>query len=116
MAPEMEKLMYSPIKTDRWSTVQYLLNKFRKEDTFLETTAKKLTTHNLERCPSMLQVAAWLSDVTNVAVERKASRSLQDTVEVDGESAKHLRVKKQKLSVPAANRMVVGDLGLVCVQ
>ena len=54
MLPEMEKLMYSSIKADRWSTVQYLLNKFRKEDTFLESTAKKLTTHNLERCPSML--------------------------------------------------------------
>jgi hypothetical protein len=89
---------------------------FRKENTVLKMTARKLTTHNPERRPSMLQVAASLSDVANVAIERKASRSLQDTVEVDGESAKHPRVKKQKLSVPAADRMVVGDLGLVCVQ
>jgi hypothetical protein len=46
----------------------------------------------------MLQDAASLSDVANVTVERKASRSLQDavTVEVGGENAKPLRVKKQK--------------------
>jgi serine/threonine protein kinase len=93
MAPEMEeKSMYSPIKADRWSTGQvvlYLLNKFRGKDTVLRTTARKLATHNPEQRPSMLQVAASLSDVANVAVERKASRSLQDTVEVDGENAKH---------------------------
>jgi serine/threonine protein kinase len=123
MAPEMEeKSMYSPIKADRWSTGQvllYLLNKFRKEeeDTVLKTTAKKLATHNPEWRPS-LEVAASFSDVANVAVKRKASRSLQDTVEVDGENAKHLRVKKQK-PVPAAESTVFGDLGqlsLVCVE
>jgi hypothetical protein len=106
MAPEMEeKSMYSPIKADRWSTGQvplHLLNKFRKEDTVVRTTGRKLTAHNPELRSSMLQVAASLalSDVGNVAVERKAWRSLQDTVEVDGESAKCPRVKKQKLSVP----------------
>jgi serine/threonine protein kinase len=105
MAPEMEeKSMYSPIKADRWSTGQvllHLLNKFRKEDTVVRTTGRKLTAHNPELRSSMLQVAALLplSDVGNVAVERKAWRSLQDTVEVDGEleSAKRPRVKKQKL-------------------
>ena len=93
MAPEMEKSMYSPIKADRWSTGQvllYLLNKFRKEDTVLRTTARKLTAHNPSRRSSMLQVAPSLSlsNVANVAVERKAWRSLQDTVEVNGENAK----------------------------
>ena len=105
MAPEKEKSMYSPIKADRWSTGQvllYLLNKFGKDDTVLRTTARKLATPNPQRRPSMPQVAASLSDVANVAVERKASRSLRDTAEVDGENAKHPRVKKQKLPVPAA--------------
>jgi serine/threonine protein kinase len=100
MAPEIEKSKYSPIKADRWSTgrvVLHLLNETRKEDTVLRTTVRMLTTHNPERRPSMLQVAASLSDVVNVGVGRKASRSLQDTVEVDGESAKPPRAKKQKL-------------------
>ena len=89
IAPEMEeKSMYSPIKADRWSTGQvllYLLNKFRKEDTVLRTIARKLTVHNPERRSSMLQVAASFSilDAGNVVIERKAWRSLQDTVEVD---------------------------------
>ncbi len=102
MAPEMEKLMYSPIKADRWSTgrvLYYLLDKFN-EDTVLRTTARKLAAHNPDQRPSILQVAASLGNVVKVAVERKASRSLQDTMEVDEESAKPLTVKKQKLSVP----------------
>jgi serine/threonine protein kinase len=97
MAPEMEKSMYSPIKADRWSTGQvllYLLNKFRKEDTILRTTTRNLTAHNPDQRLTILQVAASLSDMANVAVKRKASRSLQDTVEVDGENAKSSRVKK----------------------
>jgi hypothetical protein len=67
--------MYNPTKADQWSSGQvllYLLGGF--------------------------QVAGSPSVVANVAVERKASRSLQDTVEVDGENAKLPRVKKQKLS------------------
>jgi Protein kinase domain len=103
MAPEMkEKSMYSPIKADRWSTGQvilYLLDKFKKEDTVLRATARKLTAHNPEQRSSMLQVAASLSDVAKVAVERKALQFLQDAVEVDGENAKPSSVKKQKLSV-----------------
>jgi len=104
MAPEIEGMsMYSPIKADRWSSGQvllYLLDEFREEDTVLRTTARKLTAHNPEQRSSMLQVAASLSDVANVAVEGKASRSLQATVEVDGENAKPPRVKRQKRSVP----------------
>jgi hypothetical protein len=77
MVLEMEETsMYCPIKADRWLTGQgllYLLNKFRKEDTVLRTTERKLTTRNPERRLSMLQVAASPSDVANVAVERKAS-------------------------------------------
>ncbi len=111
MAPEMEeKSMYSPIKADQWTTgrvVHYLLNKFRAEDRVLRTTATKLTTHNPELRLSLLQVVASLSDVVNIAVERKATRSLQGTVEVDGEDAKSPRVKKQKLS--ARDRTVLGD-------
>ncbi|KAF8501598.1 kinase-like domain-containing protein [Russula emetica] len=113
MAPEIEeKSMYSPIKADRWSTGQvllYFLNKFRGEDTVLRTTARKLTAHNPERRSSMLQVAASLSDVvTNEAVERKASRSLQVTAEVDRENVKPQTVKKQKLS--AHDRTVFRDI------
>ena len=57
---------------------------------------------------SVLQVAASLSDVVNVAVETKVSRSLEDTVEVDGENAKVRRAKKRKLSVPEG--MVLKDI------
>jgi serine/threonine protein kinase len=110
MAPEIEKSMYSPIKADRWSTGQvllYLLDKFREEDTVLRTIARRLTTHNPELRSSMLQVAASLSDVANVAVKRKAPRSLHVSLgrvwinrKVDGENARPPRVKKQKLSEP----------------
>jgi len=103
MAPEIEeKSMYSPIRADRWSTgrvLLYLLENFREEDTVLRTLARKLTAHNPEQRPSMLQVAAPLSDVANVVVERKAWRPLQVTVEDDGEDAQP-PMKKQKLSVP----------------
>jgi serine/threonine protein kinase len=104
MAPEIEeKSMYSPIKADRWSTGQvllYLLNKFRKEDPVLRTTARKLTAHNPDQRSSMLQFVASLSDVANIVVEGKALRSPQDTMEVDGENAELPRVKRQKMSVP----------------
>jgi len=61
----------------------------------LRTIARKLTAHNPEWRSSMLQVAASLSDVVmNVAVKRKASRSLQDTVEVDGENTKFQKQKR----------------------
>ncbi|SRR6266478_3872592 len=45
------------------------------EDRVLRPTATKLTTRNPERRLSLLQVAASLSDVVSVAVERKATRS-----------------------------------------
>jgi hypothetical protein len=45
-----------------------------KEKEFLGTTARKLTPHNPEERPSMLQVAASPLDVANVAVEGKAPR------------------------------------------
>ncbi len=95
MAPEMEKSMYSLIKADRWSTgrvLYYLLDKFNEEDTVLRTTARKLAAHNPDQRPSILQVAASLGDVVKAAVERKASRSLQDSMEVDEESVKHFFV------------------------
>ena len=87
MAPEMEeKSMCKPIKADRWSTgkvLLYLLDKFREEDAVLRTTAMKLTVHNPKRRSSMLQVAASLWDVADVAVGRKASRFLQGRVDFD---------------------------------
>ena len=89
MAPEIEeKSMYSPIKADRWSTGKVLLHfldKFGEEDTVLRTTAGKLTAHDPEQRPSMLQVRA----------------------EDDGENAKPLGVKKQKLSAPDRNKRFV---------
>jgi serine/threonine protein kinase len=112
MAPEIEeKSMYSPIKADRWSTgrvVLNLLNSFREEDTIVRAAAGKLTAHNPNQRPSMLQVAGSLSDVANVAVEKKASRCLQDTEEAGGENAKPPRAKKQKVSV--LDEMVSGDI------
>ncbi len=101
MAPEIdEKLMYSPIKADRWSTglVLLYLEESGKEEELMMAIAWNLTAHDPKQRPSMLGVAAALSDVDNVAGERKASRSRQDREEVDGESAKSSRVKKQKLS------------------
>ncbi len=93
--------MYSPIKADRWSSRQvifYLLGNLGEEDMVLRTTARKLTVHNPDQRSSMLQVAASPSDVVNVTVEGKASRSLQDIAEVDGENRKLPEGKKQKLS------------------
>jgi hypothetical protein len=54
--------MYSPIKADQWSSGQILLYLLRKEDTVLRSAAR-LTAHNPEQRPSMLQVATSLSDV-----------------------------------------------------
>ena len=65
--------------------------------TVLRTTARKLSTHNSERRLSIVQVAASLSDVANVAVERKVSGSLQDMVKVYREKVKAPKVKKQNL-------------------
>src|SRR6267154_1749509 len=94
---------YSLIKADRWSTGQVssltFLDKFMEEDEVLRTTAMKLTAHNPERPSSILQVPASPWDLADVAVGRKASRSLQDRVDLDGENTKPPRVKKQKLSV-----------------
>jgi hypothetical protein len=72
----------------------------RIENKILRTAARKLTAHDPAQRSSMLQVAESLSDVANVAVRRKASRSLRDTVDVDREKAEPPRAKKQKLSVP----------------
>ena len=108
MAPEMEKSMYSPIKANQWSTRQvllYLLNLSRKEDTVLRMTARKLVAHDPDQRPSLLQVTTLPSDVANVLVERKASRSLRTTVKLGRENAKPQRVKKQKISM--SSRMVV---------
>jgi serine/threonine protein kinase len=100
MAPEIEeKSMYSPIKADRWSSGQavfYFLDKFGEEDTVVRTTAEQLTADNPGQRPSMLQVAVSLSNVGNVALERKAPLFLQDTVKIDGENVKSPRVKRQK--------------------
>ena len=104
-APEIEKSMYSLIKADRWSTgrvILYPLNELRKENAVLRMTGRKLTVDNPEQCPSMLEVAARLPGVVAVAAERKASRSLQDSVEVevDEENAMLPMMKKLKLSPP----------------
>ena len=107
MAPEMEeRSMYSPIKADRWSSGQvilYLLDKLKKEDIILRTAARKLTVHDPNQRPSMVQVAASLWDVVNVVVERKPTQSLQDTVEVEGAIGKPPVAKKRKLSVADQN-------------
>jgi len=100
-APEIEeKLTYSPIKADRWSTgrvLQYLLYESEKDGGDLMAIAWMLMAHIPKKRPSMLEVAASLPDVGNVGSERKVSRPRQDRG-VDEESAKSLRVKKQKLS------------------
>ena len=100
-APEIEeKLTYSPIKADRWSigrVLQYLLYESEKDGGDLMAIAWMLMAHIPKKRPSMLEVAASLPDVGNVGSERKVSRPRQDRG-VDEESAKSLRVKKQKLS------------------
>jgi hypothetical protein len=100
MAPEVEeksKVQPRSRPTGGQPTGQvllYLLNRSRKENTDLRTIARKLTIGNPERRWSMLQVAAPLSEVANVAVERKISQSLPNTVKFDGEDAKPPMVKK----------------------
>jgi serine/threonine protein kinase len=99
MAPEMEeKSVYSPIKADRWSTGQvllYLLDKFGKQDTVLRTIARKLVTHDPEERSSILEVAGSLSDVANVAVERKCARHSGSGREApEGEEAETLNFQR----------------------
>lgn len=61
MAPEIEKkLVYSPIKADRWScghVILYLLDRFKKEGKDLRPFAKELTAHDPKRRPSLLEWA-----------------------------------------------------------
>ncbi|KAH9952917.1 kinase-like domain-containing protein [Russula dissimulans] len=99
IAPEIEeKLMYSPIKADRWSTgrvLRYLLEKSRGGEKSLMTIAWRLMAYHPKQRPSMLEIAAPLLNVDN---ERKASRTRQDRMEVDGENAGFPAVKKQKVS------------------
>ena len=107
IAPEIdEKLMYSPIKADRWScgcVVLCLLDELRKEDKRLRMIGRKLQVHDPKQRPSLLEWPSWLdgppSNVANVlkAGERKASRPLQDTMEGTEENTKFRKVKKQRL-------------------
>ncbi len=58
----------------------------------------------------MLQIVASLSDVANVAVERKTSRSLKDTMEVDGQNVVIDGLTAKKLKLSASDEVALGDL------
>jgi len=94
MAPEIKnKLPYSPIKADRWSSgkvLLYLFRELKKEDKCLRLIAGKLTTLSPNQRLSMLEIAPPVpaSDVADVAGDRKTSRPLHDIVGDDEESAK----------------------------
>jgi hypothetical protein len=111
IAPEIEqKLMYSPIKADRWSTgrvLLYLVKESEKEEEQFMTIARKLMAPNPKRRPSILDVAASLPDVDNAANESRASRTRKDRVEGDEETAKPPSVKRRRLS---DNEGVFADL------
>jgi hypothetical protein len=57
---------------------------------------------------------AFATDVANVASEREASRSLQDTMEVDGEDVE-IDGPTVKLKLSAPEEVVLGDLLLILV-
>jgi len=107
IAPEIEeKLMYSPIKADRWScgrVILCLLDELSKEDKRLRTIGRKLQVHDPRQRPSLLEWPSWLdrppSNIANVlkAGERKASRPLRDTMGGNEENTKFRKVKKQRV-------------------
>jgi serine/threonine protein kinase len=102
MAPEIINMSYSPIKADRWSSgkvVLYLFDELGNEDPYLRSIALKLTARNPNRRPSMLGIALPVSDVPNVAGDRKTKTSRSLEVEVDEENTKPPKAKKQRCTV-----------------
>jgi len=107
IAPEIEKkVMYSPIKADRWScghVLLYLLDKSRKDHLPLRAIARKLDVDNPKQRPSLLEwcnsFSQPLSGVGNIwnGDERKLSRSRRNSREVDGEDMPP-NAKKRKLN------------------
>ena len=109
-APEVEKkIMYSPIKADRWScgrVLLYLLDEFRKEEKHLKAIARSLTAHNPKQRPSLL---GWRSYLLPPNIdERKASRPRQDSMEIDGENTKPPDPKRQSPSLGQSMLEVAG--------
>ncbi|KAI9512084.1 hypothetical protein F5148DRAFT_1365582, partial [Russula earlei] len=105
MAPEIGKSWYSPIKADRWScghVILHLLDAVGKEDNQWKAIARRLEAHDPDKRPSLLEWPSWfappLSNVVNIAGEIKALRHRQGTLNVDGENAMPLQVKKQRLT------------------
>ena len=107
MAPEVEeRLIYSPIKADRWScgrALLSLLDELGKEDKHLEAFAGNLMEHNPRQRPSLLEWRSYLppplsdvgdGDVRNIN-ERKASRPRQGS---SGKDTKPSEAKKQRVA------------------
>jgi len=107
MAPEVaKKLMYNPIKADRWScgrVILFLLDGLRKGDKRLRIVGSRLKAHDPKQRPSLLEWSSWsdatLLNVANVLKvgKRKATRPLPDTIEGDEEDTKFRKVKKHRL-------------------
>jgi serine/threonine protein kinase len=111
IAPEIKtkrKLMYSPIKADRWScghVLLWILNKLGKDEMPLRGIARKLSAYTPRRRPSLVECcnpsSQLLLDDDNIwdADKRKpsGSRDRQDSMEVDEEDTMPPNAKKQKL-------------------
>ncbi|KAH9960197.1 kinase-like domain-containing protein [Russula dissimulans] len=111
VAPEIEmkrKVMYSPIKADRWScghVLLWILNKLGKDEMPLRAIARKLNAYTPKRRPSLVECcnpsSQLLLDDNNIwdADKRKpsGSRDRQDSMEVDEEDTMPPNAKKQKL-------------------
>ena len=112
MAPEVENKssMYSPIKADRWScgrVLLYLLDEFKNKERLLRVIGRELKAHDPKRRPSLLEWESW-SDVASVRKtgKGKASRPMDDTMEVDGD-VQPPKAKKPRLSGRGQKREAV---------
>lgn len=113
LAPEIaKKVMYSPIKADRWScgrVILYFLDKFKKEDKHLRSFANRLTAHDPKRRPSLLEWASPSDTVANVSNtgERRAlrPRRLQDKMESgSGHPPPPLKAKRRRTAESGQER------------
>ena len=110
IAPEMgtedgPRLMYSPIKADRWSCGRVLLRHIMvgKGDIRLLKFALRLVANDPQQRPSLLEQHNLLSSPVSYVADvvrdagKAVSRPRQDMVEVDRESMKPPEAKKLKL-------------------
>ncbi|KAL0945080.1 hypothetical protein HGRIS_001024 [Hohenbuehelia grisea] len=88
-APEVEKLTYSPIRSDRWScghTIQHVLNRLQQEDALLKDIALKLKADDPQQRPSLTQCREWNTMTAQNARSDKAPEMAKRPLSSDEET------------------------------